>query len=53
MAGRIRQPIDQEAFSKFVAENVPEIQIPIDLKQVSNAWISFQQQQRQLTYALA
>ena len=34
MAGQIRQPIDEAAFSKFVSENVPEIQTPMDLKQV-------------------
>lgn len=34
MAGRVRQPIDEKAFSKFLAENVPEIKTPIELKQV-------------------
>ncbi|KIE03403.1 acyl-CoA dehydrogenase family member 11, partial [Metarhizium majus ARSEF 297] len=33
MAGRVRQPIDEVAFSKFLGENVPEIKLPIDLKQ--------------------
>ncbi|KAK2591247.1 hypothetical protein QQS21_011055 [Conoideocrella luteorostrata] len=33
MAGPIRQPIDEAAFSKFLGENVPEIKLPIDLKQ--------------------
>ncbi|QUC17785.1 uncharacterized protein UV8b_02026 [Ustilaginoidea virens] len=33
MAGRIRQPIDEASFSKYVAENVQEIKLPIDLKQ--------------------
>lgn len=49
MAGRIRQPIDLEAFSKFVSENVPEIETPIDLKQVRSARFPFQGQQRRLT----
>lgn len=35
MAGRVRQPIDEAAFGKFVAENVPQIKTPIELKQVS------------------
>ncbi|KAJ6446182.1 acyl-CoA dehydrogenase family member 11 [Purpureocillium lavendulum] len=33
MAGVVRQPIDEAAFSKFVAENVPQIKTPIELKQ--------------------
>ncbi|KAI5466264.1 kinase-like domain-containing protein [Mariannaea sp. PMI_226] len=33
MAGRVRQPIDEAAFQKYVSENVPEIKTPIDLKQ--------------------
>lgn len=35
MAGRVRQPIDQKAFEKYISQNVPEIKTPIDLKQVS------------------
>ena len=35
MAGRVRQPIDEKAFEKFLADNVPEIKTPIELKQVS------------------
>lgn len=34
MAGQIRQPIDEAAFSRFVEQNVPEIKLPIDVKQV-------------------
>lgn len=34
MAGRIRQPIDEAAFSNFIEKNVPEIKLPIDVKQV-------------------
>ncbi|KAG6087012.1 hypothetical protein E4U30_001624 [Claviceps sp. LM220 group G6] len=33
MAGQIRQPIDEAAFSRFVEQNVPEIKLPIDVKQ--------------------
>jgi acyl-CoA dehydrogenase len=33
MAGRVRQPIDQKAFERFLETNVPEIKTPIDLKQ--------------------
>jgi hypothetical protein len=38
MAGRVRQPIDEAAFSKFLSDNVPEIKLPIDLKQVCGRW---------------
>jgi hypothetical protein len=34
MAGPIRHPIDQEALERFISQNVPEIKVPIDLKQV-------------------
>jgi hypothetical protein len=34
MAGKIRQPIDVDKFTKFIEENVPEIKTPIDIKQV-------------------
>ncbi len=34
MAGKIRQPIDEKAFAKYVDENVPEIKTPLQLKQV-------------------
>ncbi|KAI9171263.1 Acyl-CoA dehydrogenase family member 10 [Paramyrothecium foliicola] len=33
MAGRVRQPIDQEAFERYLVANVPVIKTPIDLKQ--------------------
>ncbi|KAG5933700.1 hypothetical protein E4U53_000895 [Claviceps sorghi] len=33
MAQRIRQPIDEAALSRFVGQNVPEIVLPIDVKQ--------------------
>lgn len=34
MAGRVRQPIDLEAFEKYIIKNMPEIKTPIELKQV-------------------
>ncbi|KAJ6786701.1 hypothetical protein PWT90_08788 [Aphanocladium album] len=33
MAGKIRQPIDEKAFAKYIDENVPEIKTPLQLKQ--------------------
>ncbi|OAQ99301.1 hypothetical protein LLEC1_00734, partial [Akanthomyces lecanii] len=33
MAGKVRQPIDEKAFAKYVDENVPEIKTPLQLKQ--------------------
>lgn len=36
MAGRVRQPIDEAAFEKYISENVPAIKTPFDLKQVSH-----------------
>ena len=35
MAGRVRQPIDERALEKFLADNVPAVKTPIGLKQVS------------------
>lgn len=34
MAGRVRQPIDEKAFEKYLSENVPAVKTPIELKQV-------------------
>jgi hypothetical protein len=34
MAGAVRQPFDEAAFEKYLLEHVPEIQTPIQLKQV-------------------
>jgi hypothetical protein len=34
MAGTVRQPIDIAALERFIAENVPEIELPIEVKQV-------------------
>lgn len=33
MAGQIRQPIDLAALEKYISQNVPEIKIPLDVKQ--------------------
>ncbi|KAH7170763.1 kinase-like domain-containing protein [Dactylonectria macrodidyma] len=33
MAGRVRQPIDEAAFERYISEHVPAIKTPIDLKQ--------------------
>lgn len=34
MAGQVRQPIDIASLERYVAENVPEIKVPLDVKQV-------------------
>jgi acyl-CoA dehydrogenase len=34
MAGRVRQPIEEKAFEKYLSENVPAVKTPIELKQV-------------------
>lgn len=33
MAGRIRQPIDTASLERYITANVPEIQVPLDIKQ--------------------
>ncbi|KAK8089172.1 acyl-CoA dehydrogenase family member 11 [Apiospora hydei] len=33
MAGRVRHPIDVEALEKYIRKHVPEIQVPLDVKQ--------------------
>ncbi|VUC19823.1 unnamed protein product [Clonostachys rosea] len=33
MAGRVRQPIDERAFTAYLSSHVPEIKTPIELKQ--------------------
>ena len=35
MAGVIRQPIDVDSFSRYIKKHVPEIKLPIDIKQVN------------------
>lgn len=39
MAGPIRQPIDIEALSKYIDKTVPEIELPIDVKQVNRSLV--------------
>lgn len=34
MAGAVRQPIDIQSLERFISQNVPEIKVPIDVKQV-------------------
>jgi aminoglycoside phosphotransferase (APT) family kinase protein len=34
MAGAVRQPIDVKSLERYIVQNVPEIQLPIDVKQV-------------------
>jgi aminoglycoside phosphotransferase (APT) family kinase protein len=33
MAGAVRQPIDLQSLERYVSQNVPEIKVPIDIKQ--------------------
>lgn len=35
MAGRVRHPIDVKALEAYLTKHVPEIQVPLDVKQVS------------------
>jgi hypothetical protein len=34
MAGSVRQPIDIASLERYVTANVPEIKVPLDVKQV-------------------
>jgi hypothetical protein len=34
MAGPVRQPIDQASLERYLKENVPEVEPPLELKQV-------------------
>jgi hypothetical protein len=36
MAGAVRQPIDVANLQRFLKDNVPEIALPISIKQVDN-----------------
>lgn len=36
MAGNVRQPIDVASLERYIAANVPEIAIPVDVKQVGS-----------------
>lgn len=35
MAGRVRHPIDVRALESWLAQKVPDIEAPLDIKQVS------------------
>ncbi|TVY91090.1 Acyl-CoA dehydrogenase family member [Lachnellula willkommii] len=35
MAGAVRQPIDVQSLERYISNNVPEIKVPIDIKQAS------------------
>jgi hypothetical protein len=34
MAGAVRQPIDIASLERFISSNVPQIKVPVDVKQV-------------------
>ncbi len=34
MAGQVRQPVDLQSFERWIDKNVPEIETPLELKQV-------------------
>ena len=34
MAGSVRQPIDIASLERYITANVPEIKVPLDVKQV-------------------
>lgn len=40
MAGAVRQPIDLESLSSYIERNVPEIRLPIKIKQVASSTTS-------------
>jgi hypothetical protein len=37
MAGEVRQPIDLQSLERWIEKNVPEIKVPLELKQVGTA----------------
>ena len=37
MAGPVRHPIDVAALERYLGEHVPEIELPLDVKQVCHA----------------
>jgi hypothetical protein len=46
MAGAVRQPIDIASLERYIADKVPEIKVPIDVKQVrrlkhEKSWSNF------------
>ena len=34
MAGRVRHPIDMRALERWIEKNIPEIEVPLEIKQV-------------------
>jgi hypothetical protein len=34
MAGRVRQPIDTRGLEAWISRNVPQIEVPLEVKQV-------------------
>lgn len=42
MAGQVRHPIDTAALERYISQNVPEIKIPLDVKQVRLFLYSYQ-----------
>lgn len=38
MAGNVRQPIDVASLERYISAHVPEIQVPLDVKQVCMPW---------------
>jgi hypothetical protein len=39
MAGNVRQPIDVASLERYITANVPEIKVPLDVKQVCSAMV--------------
>lgn len=52
MAGQVRQPIDVASLERYVAANVPEIQVPLDVKQVCLCLESYQSDTNQMVVRL-
>lgn len=40
MAGRVRQPIDIGALEQWISKNVPQIEAPLDVKQVGRVHLA-------------
>jgi hypothetical protein len=38
MAGNVRQPVDVASLERYITANVPEIKVPLDVKQVCSGW---------------
>lgn len=37
MAGRVRHPIDMRALERWIEKNIPEIEVPLEIKQVRSS----------------